>query len=56
MPTPRPWGIEAVFVDLYGNKYALVQESAQVLTDEAESKALGMPALAGVLRKVTTAQ
>jgi catechol 2,3-dioxygenase-like lactoylglutathione lyase family enzyme len=41
-PTPRPWGIEAVFVDLYGNKYALVQESAQVLTDEAESNALGL--------------
>jgi catechol 2,3-dioxygenase-like lactoylglutathione lyase family enzyme len=41
-PTPRPWGIEAVFVDLYGNKYALVQESAQVLTDDAESNALGM--------------
>jgi catechol 2,3-dioxygenase-like lactoylglutathione lyase family enzyme len=41
-PTPRPWGIEAVFIDLYGNKYALVQESAQVLTDEAESNALGM--------------
>ena len=41
-PAPRPWGIEAVFVDLYGNKYALVQESAQVLTDEAESEALGL--------------
>ena len=41
-PTPRAWGIEAVFVDLYGNKYALVQESAQVLTDDAESNALGM--------------
>jgi uncharacterized glyoxalase superfamily protein PhnB len=52
-PTQRPWGIEAVFVDLYGNKYALVQESAQVLTDEAESKALGVPALSGVLGKVT---
>jgi hypothetical protein len=42
----RPWGIEAVFSDLYGNKYALVQESAQVLTDEAESSALGVPRLA----------
>jgi catechol 2,3-dioxygenase-like lactoylglutathione lyase family enzyme len=41
-PTLRPWGIEAVFVDLYGNKYALVQESAQALTDEAESNALGL--------------
>ena len=41
-PAVRPWGIEAVFVDLYGNKYALVQESAQVLTDAAESSALGM--------------
>src|SRR5215469_6260190 len=44
-PTLRPWGVEAVFVDLYGNKYALVQESAQVLTDKAESKALVVPAL-----------
>ncbi len=44
-PTPRPWGIEAVFVDLYGNKYALVQESAPVLTDEAESNALGLNAV-----------
>jgi len=42
-PQMRPWGIEAVFVDLYGNKYALVQESAQVVTDEAESRALGLP-------------
>ncbi|UWZ82361.1 VOC family protein [Occallatibacter riparius] len=45
-PSPRPWGIEAVFVDLYGNKYALVQESAQVLTDEAESNALGLKGVA----------
>ncbi len=42
-PEMRPWGVEAVFVDLYGNKYALVQESAQVVTDEAEQQALGMP-------------
>lgn len=35
-PEVRPWGIEAVFRDLYGNKYALVQESAPVVTDEAE--------------------
>ncbi|HEY2860913.1 MAG TPA: VOC family protein [Terracidiphilus sp.] len=42
-PRPQPWGIEAIFVDLYGNKYALVQETAQVLSDEAESKALGVP-------------
>jgi catechol 2,3-dioxygenase-like lactoylglutathione lyase family enzyme len=55
-PALRPWGIEAVFVDLYGNKYALVQESAQVLSDEAESKALGMPALAGALGRVTPAR
>jgi hypothetical protein len=55
-PMLRPWGIEAVFVDLYGNKYALVQESAQVLTSEAESKALGVPALAGALGKVTPAR
>ncbi len=44
-PEARPWGIEAIFTDLYGNKYALVQESAQVLTDEAESTALGVPSL-----------
>jgi catechol 2,3-dioxygenase-like lactoylglutathione lyase family enzyme len=41
-PQPRPWGIEAVFVDLYGNKYALVEESAQVFTDQAEKSALGI--------------
>lgn len=55
-PTPRPWGIEAVFIDLYGNKYALVQESAQVLTDEAESKALGRSRVqAGAVGPVTPA-
>lgn len=42
-PEARPWGIEAIFLDLYGNKYALVQESAQVLTGEAEAAALGRP-------------
>ena len=41
-PRPQPWGIEAVFIDLYGNKYALVQETAHVLTDEVEAKALGL--------------
>lgn len=51
-PQVRPWGIEAVFVDLYGNRYALVQESAQVLTDKAESSALRMPELAAVQPKV----
>jgi len=45
-PTLKPWGIEAVFVDLYGNKYALVQESAQVVTGEAEKKALGLSEMA----------
>jgi catechol 2,3-dioxygenase-like lactoylglutathione lyase family enzyme len=52
-PELRPWGIEAIFSDLYGNKYALVQESAQVVTDEAESRALGVATLApgpGVVR------
>src|SRR5215469_18247113 len=39
-PELRPWGIEAIFTDLYGNKYALVQESAQVVTDETEAAAL----------------
>lgn len=43
VPQAKPWGIEAIFVDLYGNKYALVQESAQVVTDEAEKTALGIP-------------
>ena len=42
-PEMKPWGIEAVFSDPYGNKYALVQESAQVLTDEATKEALGEP-------------
>lgn len=41
-PEIRPWGIEAIFSDLYGNKYALVQESAQVVTDEVEAAALGV--------------
>lgn len=27
-PQEKPWGIEAVFEDLYGNKFALVQETA----------------------------
>ncbi len=52
-PEMRPWGIEAIFSDLYGNKYALVQESAQVVTDEAEASALGVAKLApgaGVVR------
>jgi hypothetical protein len=42
-PEVKPWGIQAVFVDLYGNKYALVQESAQVVTDEATKVALAVP-------------
>lgn len=45
-PELRPWGIEAIFSDLYGNQYALVQESAQVVTDEAEEAALGTAAMA----------
>ena len=49
-PQPRPWGIEAVFVDLYGNKYALVQESAQVLTEQAEKSALGIPNVRAIVR------
>lgn len=52
-PEVRPWGIEAIFADLYGNKYALVQESAQVVTDEAEASALGVSKLApgpGIVR------
>jgi catechol 2,3-dioxygenase-like lactoylglutathione lyase family enzyme len=52
-PELRPGGIEAIFNDLYGNRYALVQESAQVVTDEAETAALRVGKLAhgaGVLR------
>jgi uncharacterized glyoxalase superfamily protein PhnB len=45
-PEVRPWGIEAIFTDLYGNTYSLVQESAQVVTDEAEAAALGVANLA----------
>ena len=45
-PEMRPWGIEAIFADPYGNKYALVQESAQVVTDEAEEAALGTATIA----------
>src|SRR5579863_2707503 len=45
-PAMRPWGIEAIFADLYGNRYALVQESAQVVTDEAGEAALGVAGLA----------
>ena len=55
-PAPRPWGIEAVSVDLYGNKYALVQEVAQVLTDEAENKALGLPDSGAMAREATPAE
>jgi uncharacterized glyoxalase superfamily protein PhnB len=46
-PEVRPWGIEAVFADLYGNKYSLLQESAQALTDEATQAALGVPDVVG---------
>lgn len=55
-PEMRPWGIEAIFGDLYGNKYALVQESAQVVTDEAEEAALGAASMApdaGIVRART---
>jgi len=45
-PEMRPWGIEAIFEDIYGNKYALIQESAQVVTDETIAIALGVPAVA----------
>jgi hypothetical protein len=54
-PELRPWGIEAIFADLYGNKYALVQESAPVVSDEAEEAALGVtraarePGIAGAV-------
>jgi catechol 2,3-dioxygenase-like lactoylglutathione lyase family enzyme len=35
-PSRRPYGIEAIFVDLYGNKYALVAPSAEVFTESVE--------------------
>lgn len=28
-PTERPWGIEALFEDLYGNKFSLLQPSPE---------------------------
>lgn len=52
-PEVRPWGIEAIFADLYGNKYALVQESAQVVSGETEAAALGTARMApdpGIVR------
>jgi catechol 2,3-dioxygenase-like lactoylglutathione lyase family enzyme len=55
-PQPKPWGIEAIFVDLYGNKYALVQETAQVVTDQAEKTALGIPDMAAMAREATPAE
>ena len=55
-PQPRPWGIEAVFVDPYGNKYALVQESARVLTDAAEKKAMRIPDMGAMAREGTPAE
>lgn len=55
-PQARPWGIEAIFVDLYGNKYALVQESAQVLTDEAEKKRMRVPDMRAMAREGTPAE
>jgi catechol 2,3-dioxygenase-like lactoylglutathione lyase family enzyme len=55
-PQARPWGIEAVFVDLYGNKYALVQESAQVLSDETEKKTLRIPDVRAMAREGTPAE
>lgn len=54
-PEAKPWGIEAVFVDLYGNKYALVQESAQVVTDEAERSAVGLRDMGAMAREGTPA-
>jgi uncharacterized glyoxalase superfamily protein PhnB len=35
-PTPRPYGLEAVFKDLYGNKYALLAQTGDVYTEEVE--------------------
>jgi catechol 2,3-dioxygenase-like lactoylglutathione lyase family enzyme len=49
-PQAKPWGIEAVFADLYGNKYALVEESAQAVTDETEKQALGLTEIAEAVK------
>lgn len=49
-PQAKPWGIEAVFADLYGNQYALVEESAPVVTDEAEKDAIGLTEIAEAVK------
>jgi predicted enzyme related to lactoylglutathione lyase len=54
-PKAQPWGIEAVFIDPWGNKYALVQESAQVVSDEAEATALGLPAVPATTAEIEPA-
>jgi predicted enzyme related to lactoylglutathione lyase len=35
-PQVRPYGVEAVFVDLYGNKYALLAPPGEVFTEQIE--------------------
>lgn len=45
-PRVRPYGIEAVFIDLYGNQYALLAPPGEVFTDRAESL-LAQPAAFG---------
>lgn len=46
-PQPRPYGIEAVFVDLYGNKYALLAPPGEVFSEQTE-KATVAPGRLGV--------
>jgi hypothetical protein len=50
-PQPRPYGIEAVFVDLYGNKYALLAPPGEVFTETVERSVMtpgpvGLPEVA----------
>ncbi|MGB6688426.1 MAG: VOC family protein [Terracidiphilus sp.] len=35
-PQPRPYGVEAVFVDLYGNRYALLAPPGEVFSEQIE--------------------
>jgi uncharacterized glyoxalase superfamily protein PhnB len=46
-PQPRPYGVEAVFVDLYGNKYALLAPPGEVFSEQIE-KSKAVPASLGV--------
>lgn len=47
-PERRPYGIEAVFVDLYGNKYALLAPPAEIFTEKVERKMMAPAGVPGV--------